>query len=67
MDSKWEQVLISWMSGKSVEYQLVPDGTTEVIPRDDFQIVELEKLLLDKGLIPKFLCGNNELYMVLLR
>jgi hypothetical protein len=66
MDSKWEQVLISWMSGKSVEYQLVPDGTTEVIPRADFQIVELEKLLLDKGLIPKFLCSNNELYVVLL-
>jgi hypothetical protein len=66
MDSKWEQVLISWMSGKSVEYQLVPDGTTEVIPRADFQIVELENLLLAKGLIPKFLCGNNELYVVLL-
>ena len=66
MDSKWEQVLISWMSGKSVEYQLVPDGTTEVIPRTDFQIVELENLLLAQGLIPKFLCGNNELYVVLL-
>jgi hypothetical protein len=66
MDSKWEQVLISWMSGKSVEYQLVPDGTTEVIPRADFQIVELENLLLAQGLIPQFLCGNNELYVVLL-
>ena len=67
MDSKWEQVLISWMSGKSVEYQIVPDGTTEVIARDDFQIVELEKILLEQGLIPEFLCGNNDLYMVLLR
>ena len=66
MDSKWEQVLISWMSGKSFEYQLVPDGTTEVIPRADFQIVELENLLLAQGLIPQFLCGNNELYVVLL-
>jgi hypothetical protein len=44
MDPKWEQVLISWMSGKSVEYQIVPDGTTKVIARDDFQIVELEKI-----------------------
>ena len=66
MDSKWEQVLISWMSGKSVKYHLVPDGTTEVIPRPDFQIVELENLLLAQGLIPQFLCGNNELYVVLL-
>ena len=67
MDPKWEQVLISWMNGKSVEYQVVPDGTSEIIDRDDFQIVELEKLLLDRGLIPEFLCGNNDLYMVLLR
>ena len=67
MESKWEQVLVSWMNGKSVEFQIVPDGTTEVIPRDDFQIVELEKLLLDHALIPAFLCGNNDLYIVLLR
>ena len=67
MGSKWEQVLVSWMNEKSVEFQIVPDGTTEVIPRDDFQIVELEKLLLDQALIPAFLCGNNDLYMVLLR
>ena len=64
---KWEQVLVSWMNGKSVEFQIVPDGTTEIIPRDDFQIVELEKLLLDHALIPAFLCGNNDLYIVLLR
>jgi hypothetical protein len=55
------------MNGKSVEFQIVPDGTTEVIPRDDFQIVELEKLLLDHELIPAFLCGNSDLYIVLLR
>jgi hypothetical protein len=67
METKWEQVLVSWMNGKSVEFQVVPDGTTEVIPRDDFQIIELEKLLLDQALIPEFLCGNNDLYMVLLR
>jgi hypothetical protein len=67
MEPKWTQVLISWMCGKSFEYQIVPDGTAEVIARDDFQITELEKLLLDKGFIPEYLCGNNELYMVLLR
>ena len=67
MASKWEQILVSWMSGKSVEFQIVPDGTTEIIPRDDFQIVELEQLLLDQAIIPAFLCGNNDLYIVLLR
>ena len=67
METKWEQVLVSWMNGKSVEFQVVPDGTTEVISRDDFQITELEKLLLDQALMPEFLCGNNDLYMVLLR
>jgi hypothetical protein len=55
------------MSGKSVEFQIVPDGTTEIIPRDDFQIVELEQLLVDQAIIPAFLCGNNDLYIVLLR
>jgi hypothetical protein len=67
MDSKWEQVVISWMNGKPVEYQIEPDGTTEVVARDDFQIIELEKLLLNKAIIPKFLCGNAELHTVLLR
>ena len=64
--SKWEQVLVSWMNGKSVEFQIVPDGTTEVLPRDDFQIVELENLLVDQALIPAYLRGNNDLYIVLL-
>jgi hypothetical protein len=67
MASKWEQVLVSWMSGKSVEFQVVPDGTVEIGARDDFQIVELEKLLVDQAIIPAFLCGNNDLYIVLLR
>jgi hypothetical protein len=67
MASKWEQVVISWMNKKPVEYQIEPDDTTEVVARDDFQIVELEKLLLDKNIIPKYLCGNAELYTLLLR
>lgn len=67
MDSKWEQVVISWMNKKPVEYQIEPDGTTEIVARDDFQIIELEKLLLDQAIIPKFICGNDELYTLLLR
>jgi hypothetical protein len=55
------------MSGKSVEFQVVPDGTIEIEARDDFQIVELEQLLVDQALIPAFLCGNNDLHIVLLR
>jgi hypothetical protein len=65
--AKWEQVLVSWMNGKSLEFQIVPNGTTEVVPRDDFQIVELENLLVDHALIPAYLRGNNDLYIVLLR
>jgi hypothetical protein len=67
METKWEQVLVLWMNKKPVEFQVIPDGTTEVIPRDDFQITELEKLLLDQALIPEFLCRNNDFYIVLLR
>ena len=65
--SKWEVVLISWMNGKSVEFQQVPDGTTEVNARDDFQIVDLEKMLFDRGLILEFLRGDDNLYNVLIR
>ena len=67
MASKWEQVLVSWMSKKSVEFQIIPDDTNEISPRYDFQIVELEQLLLDQALIPAFLCGNSDLHIVLLR
>jgi hypothetical protein len=49
------------------KWEIIPDGTTDVSPRDDFQIVELEQLLLDQALIPAFLRGNNDLYIVLLR
>jgi hypothetical protein len=65
--SKWEVVLISWMNGKSVKFQQVPDGTTEVNARDDFQIVDLEKMLFDRGLILEFLRGDDNLYNVLIR
>jgi hypothetical protein len=50
--TKWEEVLISWMSGKSFEFVEPRDEIEEVKGREDWQIVDLEALLLKRGLIP---------------
>ena len=65
--TKWEEVLISWMSGKSFEFVEPRDEIEEVKGREDWQIVDLEALLLKRGLIPEFVCGNDSLYDILLR
>ena len=62
-----EEVLISWMSGKSFEFVEPRDEIEEVKGREDWQIVDLEALLLKRGLIPEFVCGNDSLYDILLR
>ena len=60
-------VLILWMSGKSFEFVESRDEIEEVKGREDWQIVDLEALLLKRGLIPEFVCGNDSLYDILLR
>ena len=65
--TKWEEVLISWMSGKSFEFVEPRDEIEEVKGREDWQIVDLEALLLKRGLIPEFVGGNDSLYDILLR
>ena len=65
--TKWEEVLISWMSGKSFEFVEPRDEIEEVKGREDWQIFDLEALLLKRGLIPEFVGGNDSLYDILLR
>ena len=49
------------MSGKSFEFVEPRDEIEEVKGREDWQIVDLEALLLKRGLIPEFVCGNDSL------
>ena len=65
--TKWKEVLISWMSGKSFEFVEPRDEIEEVKGQEDWQIVDLEALLLKRGLIPEFVCRNDSLYDILLR
>jgi hypothetical protein len=54
---KWEECLVSWLGGRSFGFKN-EDAKIE--------IVDLEKLLFDKGLIPDFILGSDFFYSILL-
>jgi hypothetical protein len=65
--AKWEDVVISWMCGKSFELEENDSGIGLPKEREEWQIVDLENILLKRELIPEFVCGDDALYDILMR
>ena len=61
--ARWEKIVVQWMSNKLFVF----DDEENLIPskvKDTWDIVDLVKLLLDKGVIPDFICEDADLFNV---
>jgi hypothetical protein len=65
--SKWEEVVISWMCGKSFELDENESRIGLPKEKEEWQIVDLEQILLKRELIPEFICGDDAFYDILIR
>ena len=65
--ANWEDVVISWMCGKSFELEENDSGIGLPKEREEWQIVDLENILLKRELIPEFVRGDDALYDILMR
>ncbi|CAB3998682.1 Hypothetical predicted protein [Paramuricea clavata] len=66
--AKWEEVVVLWMCGKSFELEEDNDNGCRLSKeKEEWQIVDLENILLKHEFFPDFICGDDAFYDILLR